>query len=225
MYYSWYNVETDSDVVCDIKIHKLNCSNEECNCPIVESVEQYKYLGIIIDKNMSWKSHVEYLSKKLRFAIILLRKLRSVSSLRLLKTVYYAFFQSRVQYGLVSYGNAFLTTLEPLVLLQKKAIRHVNKAMYLDNTMPLYLETGIMPLISLYYYRCICLYRKNPNLVQLETHHSARIAGYRLPFCRTTRGEHTFHYQIVKILNQLPNIITMVNLSEVKRYIRFSQIH
>ena len=49
-----------------------------------------KYLGIIIDSNLSWKSQVSYIAKKIKRNIGILSKLRYYVNLDILVILYYA---------------------------------------------------------------------------------------------------------------------------------------
>ena len=49
-----------------------------------------KYLGIIIDSNLSWKSQVSYIAKKIKRNIGILSKLRYNVNFDILVKVYYA---------------------------------------------------------------------------------------------------------------------------------------
>ena len=49
-----------------------------------------KYLGIIIDSNLSWKSQVSYIAKKIKRSIGILSKLRYYVNLDILAKLYYA---------------------------------------------------------------------------------------------------------------------------------------
>ena len=45
------------------------------NVPL-ESVAHFKYLGLYLDKNLTWKTHVDYLASKVSKRIALLGRLR-----------------------------------------------------------------------------------------------------------------------------------------------------
>ena len=75
---------------------------------------QYKYLGIIIDKNLSWSPHIEYISGKISKACGALAKLRYSMSTNLLKDVYHALIHSYIRYGILILGNESQTSLKPL---------------------------------------------------------------------------------------------------------------
>ena len=85
--------------------------------------DSYKYLGVYIDKNLSWKPHIEHLCKKVSKACGALAKTRHFVNVTTLTSIYYALFNSYVRYGLVAWGNAAPETLQPLISLNHRALR------------------------------------------------------------------------------------------------------
>lgn len=61
--------------------------------PFTESVKSVKLLGIILDEKLTWKNHVESLSKKFSNTIFLIRQLKSAVTLG---SVYSALFHSNL---------------------------------------------------------------------------------------------------------------------------------
>jgi hypothetical protein len=205
MFFARY--EDNSEVAIPlVQVHVPAChTTNACSCPALEYVDTYKYLGVIIDRHLNWKPHVAFLSQKLRFATLLLAKLRNISSMRLLRTVYFAFFHSRMSYGLVSYGHTFDTTLAPLNVLQKRAIRIISKSHYTAHTAPLFANQGVLPLKQNFYFKCFCLHIKKPQLADLQLGNSTRIVNFRVPRTRTTRGGFTFPVKLAELMNQFPD--------------------
>lgn len=55
----------------EIKSHTHLCLHnhnrpQNCNCPALEQVRQYTYLGLIIDHRFNWKHHINSVCNKLR---------------------------------------------------------------------------------------------------------------------------------------------------------------
>ena len=46
--------------------HNVKSLSIGINGTPLESCDQYKYLGVVVDKNLSWKPHVEYICKKIQ---------------------------------------------------------------------------------------------------------------------------------------------------------------
>ena len=57
-----------------------------------------KYLGVKIDGNLLWKSHIDYLSVKLNRANALLFKIRNLVNNSVLRTIYFSIFESHLNY-------------------------------------------------------------------------------------------------------------------------------
>ena len=89
----------------------------------LEQCESYKYLGIYIDENLSWKEHVRYLCEKLSKMCGIFSKLRHCCNRELLRVVYFALVDSHLQYCNIIWGNASEKILKPLIKLQEKVIR------------------------------------------------------------------------------------------------------
>ena len=82
-------------------------------------------MEVKIDGNLSWKSHIGYLSVKLSKANALLFKIRNFVNSSILRTMYFATFESHLNYCcLVCSQNC--NAINRLVILRKKALRNIN---------------------------------------------------------------------------------------------------
>ena len=82
-----------------------------------------KYLGVILDKHLTWKDHIHQLNVKLSKSLGILSKLRHNLLRHVIKTVYYAFFQPYVDHCNIIWTCTSLTNLEPINISMKKAVR------------------------------------------------------------------------------------------------------
>ena len=85
-----------------------------------------KYLGIIIDEFLNWKSHYNVLRTKLGRSIGLLSKLRYFVSANLLRTVYFAIFDSYLRYGCQVWGQNKNASTKEIASIQEKALRIIS---------------------------------------------------------------------------------------------------
>ena len=76
----------------------------------------------MIDSNLSWKKQVECVVKKVRRGISILSKIRNYITKDILKSLYYTLIYPFLIYGLIAWGNTYNTTLQPIYILQKKAV-------------------------------------------------------------------------------------------------------
>ena len=90
-------------------------------------VEFTKFLGVWIDKNLSWKEHYNKLTLKLRSKIGLLHKSKNFLTIECRRNIYYAQIHSNLTYSLVIWGNMLDQTLATkLNKLQNKCIKAID---------------------------------------------------------------------------------------------------
>ena len=82
-----------------------------------------KFLGVIIDENLSWKQHIEILSSKISKTIGILYKSRDVLSKQCLKQLYFSFIHSYVNYANIAWARTSNSKLENVYCYQKHAAR------------------------------------------------------------------------------------------------------
>ena len=81
--------------------------------------ESVKYLGVKIDTNLSWQCRVNDLSVKLNRAKSLLFKRRKHVSCKILRSIYFAIFDSYLSYCCLVWAQN-CSTIQRIVILQKK---------------------------------------------------------------------------------------------------------
>lgn len=147
-----YNYNNFQPMATDhLVCHQSNCSRaENCTCPKIMIVKTIKYLGLIVDQNLSWRTHIEHLCKRLRQINTLIYNVRNFMSKRNLLMIYHAHFQSRLQYALPIWGGTNDTLIAKVTICQKFVMRTMfNKNRYF-HTKELFLEYGVLPLPILY---------------------------------------------------------------------------
>ena len=76
---------------------------------ILKERDCIKYLGVMIDTNLRWKEHVNYLNKKIKRSIGLLSKIRYYVDLGCLTKLYQTLIYPFLIYGVVAWGNTYET--------------------------------------------------------------------------------------------------------------------
>ena len=104
----------------------------------LKPVDYVKYLGMLIDKYLSWNFHVNELCKKLARANGILSKLRYNAPLENCIQVYYAIFYSHLSYGCNVWGLGNSDNIDKVEVLQKKCIRIISFAPHNSHTNQLF---------------------------------------------------------------------------------------
>ena len=88
------------------------------NKAIIEK-DNIKYLGVIIDSRLNWKTHILAVSKKISRCIGILCKLRQFVKMKMLKNIYYSLSYSHLVYAIQVWGSACSTEINKILVLQK----------------------------------------------------------------------------------------------------------
>lgn len=86
-------------------------------------VQSVRFLGVIIDNNLTWKEHISYLQNKLKISIGVLKRIKPYIPERIFKTVYHSLFSSHMTYCISVWGGAAKTHIDKLFRLQKRCVR------------------------------------------------------------------------------------------------------
>ena len=116
----------------------------------IERRDNTKFLGIFIDQDLSWKTHANFVIGKLSRIIGVLGKINDHLTLTTLKTLYYSFFQSSIQYGISFWFHVSSDLRNKIFRLQKKTIRIITRSSFYSNTQSLFYQTKILKLEDLY---------------------------------------------------------------------------
>ena len=101
-----------------LKIHKSAISEKD----------DIKYLGIMIDSTLTWKTHIENVSTKISKSIGLFYKIRHFVNLKIMRTLYYSLTYPYLIYAIEVWGSADITHLNRLLILQKRIVRLITFA-------------------------------------------------------------------------------------------------
>ena len=105
--------------------------------------ESVKYLGVKNDTNISWQYHVNDLSIKLNRANAILFKIRKFVSLKIFRSIYFAIFDFYLSYLCLAWAQNY-STIQRIIILQKKAIRIINLQPINFHNSPLFKQNSIL---------------------------------------------------------------------------------
>ena len=147
----------------------------------LQKVQEAKFLGVTIDKNLNWNSHLAKLAKKLAACSGMLNRIKDDIPSKLHKDLYHTLFESHLAYGITVWGGVSQRKLQPIFKAQKMCLRIMfgDKEAYTDkfktcarcrpvgeqilgsnfyskeHTKPLFNSHQIMTVHNLYFYHCI----------------------------------------------------------------------
>ena len=125
--------------------------NEKNEYATLESKEYIKYLGILIDKNLTRKHHIDTVSLKISKTVGLLAKLRHFVPRQIILKIYESLIYPYITNELAAWCQAAKTHINKILLLQKRALRIINFSDRRDHAIPLFIDANVLPLNFLYY--------------------------------------------------------------------------
>ena len=193
-----------------------------------------KFLGVNIDEHLSWKFHLQYINTKISRGLFMIKQVKHFLPTESLKTLYYSMIHPYITYGILAWGNARKSEVNRTYLLQKRAMRIINKSSYNSHTDPLFKKSSILKLEDQYIYQAILFMhdyemRKLPdaftdlftynyeNQVNRETRQSSLLSIDR---CDSTFASNLPLYNFPKLWN---NWITNSKYYSSKTYYSTSQ--
>ena len=116
---------------------------------IIEQTTSYKYLGVLIDENLSWIPQIDNMCSKLSSVCGILSKVRHYLDRNALMLIYNSLVESRLRYGILSWSTAPQNQLNRLRVLQNKALRFITFSRPDTSMLPLYARLNVLPLDKL----------------------------------------------------------------------------
>ena len=111
-----------------------------------EHKDYVKYLRILIDKNLSWKHHIDHIIIKVSRTVRSIAKLRHFPPTHTLLNIYQALIAPYLTYGLTVWGQACKSYLDKLLKLQKRALCFIYFSDHNEHAIPLFVDAPILPL-------------------------------------------------------------------------------
>ena len=90
-------------------------------------VSDFKYLGVLIDNNLTFKEHIKKVSKCVKFNLSNFRHIRSCMSTKAALMYMHSMILSHITYCLTTWSQASNTALKPLLSLYKKTLKVLDR--------------------------------------------------------------------------------------------------
>ena len=104
------------------------------------------YVGMLIDSNLSWKFHIDYICQNVSKTIRIIAQLRHFVPRHVPLTLYRSLISPYISYGICAWGHAAETHLHKLMVLQERALRLMFFAEPRTRAVLLFLETKQLPI-------------------------------------------------------------------------------
>ena len=151
----------------------------------IQRVYATKFVGVQIDSQLTWKTHIEYTCKKLSKCVGILCKARKKLYKSTLISLYYSFAYPYFIYCNHVWGKNYPSCLERIYLIQKKLIRIITCSPFRAHTEPLYFANKILKvcdindyIVGTFMYEC--LYGNIPDIFRSYFQRNADVHDHNL---------------------------------------------
>lgn len=197
------NINLDKTKIMNFKLRKNQSLSMDINylSTKIEEMETMKFLGLYIDNNISWKSHIEHICNRLNQYSYALYRLSKVVNQSAVKTAYTAYVDSILRYGVIFWGNS--TDKLRAFRAQKQCIRATFGLKQMDSCRPYFVDYRLLTLPSLYIYECAIFVRYNLNMFSYRTRarHNDQLCT---KMCKTTFFSRNVVSMVIQVYNKVP---------------------
>ncbi|KAL0861132.1 hypothetical protein ABMA27_009630 [Loxostege sticticalis] len=187
----------------------------EYNNQKVDEVVLFKFLGFTLDIHMNWKDHVNLVCQKLSRFIFALKRIRQTISYDAALAAYHGHVSSVLDYGLLLWGNS--VDADKAFKMQKRCIRVINAAWFLDSCVPLYRKFKILPLPCMYI-RDVCIFvktypkyfKKRSDVIPRQKREKFKHLLYQPPSHKDIYKKNIC-YMSIEIYNKLPDELKLLD--------------
>ncbi len=160
----------------------------------ITQVSTYKYLGVMIDQNLTWTDHIDFTCKKIQQRIYFLRRLRSFGASA---QIIFLFFTSVIQSVMLYCSTAWYNSLS---VKDKAKLQHQIKICSKIIGRPishLFQEAHNKSMLRL----ATCISTDITHILHQEYRLLPSNRRFRVPFYNRNRLKHSFIHQSILLLN------------------------
>lgn len=120
------NMTVNADKTCGFIYGPDAFKREHCIESFLNDVcfrQSVRFLGVILDENLGWKSHVNFIVKKCVQRMYILRRLKSVASSNEFFVIYCSLVRSLIEYACPAFISLSATVASRLDRIQKRCLR------------------------------------------------------------------------------------------------------
>ena len=107
-----------------------------------------KFLGIYIDETLNWKSRISHVSKKIAKSIGIIYRSRYLLSVKTKLSLYYTLVYPYISYCNEVWSSTYVTNLNRIFLLQKRAVSAMTNSDYQAHLAPLFARLKVLDIFK-----------------------------------------------------------------------------
>ena len=193
-----------------------------------------KFLGITIDSSLTWNDHIHNIHTSVSRTIGILYRLKNFISQNSLVILYNALILPYITYCNIVWGNCGSTKINPILNLQKRAVRLITSSQYLSPSNPLFCRLKTLKIEDLHTFQTAVFMHKytfnrlpkifdgffTPNSI-VHSYPTRQSSDYHLENPRIILAQRSLKHNGPDIWNSLPpNLKQCTSLYIFKRELK-----
>ena len=188
---------------------------------ILEHVDKAKYLGVTIQSDLKWHSHINNICNKANSTLGFLRRNLNISSTSVKEQAYKSLVRPSLEYACSVWDPYFTEDINKIEKVQRRAARYVTNRHRNTSSVSDMLdhlkwrdlahrrtEARLVMFYKISYH--LVAITKTDRLIQpLRQSRNTHTLSYQIPSCRTQIRQQSFFPRTIKIWNSLPPSIVM----------------
>ena len=106
----------------------------------IKKVYVIKFLEVYIDSHLNWCEHINHIKSKISKNVSIIRRVKHLLINSSLYSLYSTLVMPYLNYCCEIWGNTYKSRIQPLHIIQKRAIRICKKADYRSHSRPLFYQ-------------------------------------------------------------------------------------
>ena len=193
--------------------------NSVNNTPISEK-HSFRFLGVTLSNNLSWKSHIESIRSKLRICLGIIYKARDCLNISCLLSIFHSLASTHLNYCITTWCNTNFSKTTEIQTLCNKILRLIFHRHPRDNIDDIYKNYAILKVSDKFKFEICCFvykfdlrllpdcfnnfFQRNSEVNSQQTRQSNNL---HLPLFKKNICKHSIKFVGVKLWNEIPNEI------------------
>ena len=188
------NVGKTKEMVVDFRMNRTDVGTLQIDGQAVERVEEYRYLGTVIDHQFKFKTNTQIIHKKCRQRMVMLYQLRTLKvSSRILMQCYQAFVESILTFSFICwFGSLGVSDRKVILRIAKQCGKIIGNSNI--NLESLYKKRVTMKAFKILRDSSHCMH----NIFEMLPSNKR----FRMIRCKTNRFQNSFFPAAIKYLNE-----------------------
>ena len=179
----------------------------------MEKVFDFCFLGLTINENLNWKSHLNKVSNKISRTLGVMNRLKHFLTTDTLRTIYNSLILPHLNYCILVWGFE----CKRIQKIQKKCVRVITASKFNSHSEPLFKALNLLKVEDIFKSQSLKFYHKHVNdklpsyfsdmFISKSSVHNYRTRQHNLihvPPARTSQARHCVRHLIPNLLSEIP---------------------